>query len=41
MKRTGCKNIEGLFLVEVPEDIKKITDTHPDVDIYVPSVDER
>lgn len=39
MTRTGRKNIKGLFLVAASEGIKKITDAHPDVDIYVVSVD--
>lgn len=41
LKRSGCRTIKGLFLVAAPEGIKKITDAHPDVDIYVASVDER
>jgi uracil phosphoribosyltransferase len=41
MTRTGSKNIKGLFLVAASEGIKKITDAHLDVDIYVVSVDER
>lgn len=41
LKNAGCKTIRGLFLVAAPEGIKKITDAHPDVDIYVAAVDER
>ena len=41
LKAAGCKSIRGLFLVAVPEGIKRIQDAHPDVDIYVASVDER
>ncbi len=41
LKKAGCKTIKGLFLVAAPEGIKKITDAHPDVDIYVAAVDER
>ena len=41
LKKAGCKTIKGLFLVAAPEGIKKITDAHPDVEIYVASVDER
>lgn len=40
LKNAGCKNIRGLFLVAAPEGIKRITDAHPDVDIYVAAVDE-
>ncbi len=41
LKKAGCKNIRGLFLVAAPEGLKRIQDAHPDVDIYVASVDER
>jgi uracil phosphoribosyltransferase len=41
LKNGGCKKIKGLFLVAAPEGIKKITDAHPDVEIYVAAVDER
>lgn len=40
LKKAGCKDIRGLFLVAAPEGLKKIQDAHPDVDIYVASVDE-
>ncbi len=41
LKKAGCKKIKGLFLVAAPEGLKVITDAHPDVEIYVASVDER
>ena len=41
LKKAGCRKIKGLFLVAAPEGIKKVTEAHPDVDIYVASVDER
>jgi len=41
LKRVGCKTIKGLFLVAAPEGIKRITEAHPDVEIYVASVDEK
>lgn len=41
LKKAGCQKIKGLFLVAAPEGVKKITDAHPDVEIYVASVDER
>jgi len=41
LKEAGCPQIRGLFLVAAPEGIKKVTDRHPDVDIYVAGVDER
>jgi len=40
LKEAGCKSIKGLFLVAAPEGIAKVEEKHPDVDIYVASVDE-
>lgn len=41
LKKAGCKTIKGLFLVAAPEGLAKVTQKHPDVDIYVAAVDER
>ena len=41
LKEAGCKNIKGLFLVAAPEGIKALQEKHPDVDIYVASIDEK
>ncbi|MFO7577304.1 MAG: uracil phosphoribosyltransferase [Pelovirga sp.] len=41
LKEAGCTRIRGLFLVAVPEGIERVTQAHPDVDIYVASIDER
>ncbi len=41
LKKSGCKNIKGLFLVAAPEGLKKVTDAHPDVEIYVAAIDEK
>ncbi|GBC63282.1 uracil phosphoribosyltransferase [Desulfonema ishimotonii] len=41
LKEAGCKHIKGLFLVAAPEGIRRIEETHPDVDIYVAAVDEK
>ncbi|MEA3362846.1 MAG: uracil phosphoribosyltransferase [Thermodesulfobacteriota bacterium] len=41
LKKAGCTNIRGLFLVAVPEGIERVKKEHPDVDIYVASIDER
>ncbi len=41
LKKAGCRRIKGLFLVAVPEGIERITAAHPDVEIYVASIDER
>ncbi|MFT5722303.1 MAG: uracil phosphoribosyltransferase [Motiliproteus sp.] len=40
LKKAGCRSIRGLFLVAAPEGIKAVAAVHPDVDIYVASVDE-
>ncbi|CAH0991435.1 Uracil phosphoribosyltransferase [Sinobacterium norvegicum] len=41
LKRAGCKDIMGLFLVAAPEGIEKVLAIHPDLEIYTASVDER
>lgn len=41
LKRAGCPNIKGLFLVAAPEGVKRVLDAHPDVELYVAALDER
>ncbi|WP_319759414.1 uracil phosphoribosyltransferase [Maridesulfovibrio sp.] len=41
LKKAGCTNIKGLFLVAAPEGIEKIVNEHPDVDIYTAAIDEK
>ena len=41
LKKAGCQDILGIFLVAAPEGIQKLEQQHPDVDIYVAAVDER
>jgi uracil phosphoribosyltransferase len=41
LKKAGCRDIIGIFLVAAPEGIRKLEAHHPDVDIYVAAVDER
>jgi len=41
LKKSGCQKIKGLFLVAAPEGIERLQTAHPDVDIYVASVDEK
>ena len=41
LKAEGCKTIKGLFLVAAPEGIRRVEETHPDIDIYVASIDEK
>lgn len=40
LKQKGAKHIRLMCLVAAPEGIKEVMDEHPDVDIYVASVDE-
>lgn len=40
LKARGAKNIKLMCLVGAPEGVKKITDEHPDVDIYLAGLDE-
>lgn len=39
LKKAGCRNIRGLFLVAAPEGVKRVLDSHPDVELYVASLD--
>ena len=41
LKTGGCKQIKGLFLVAAPEGIKRVSEAHPDVEIYVAAIDEK
>ena len=41
LKEIGCNNIRLMCLVAAPEGIAKVQKEHPDVDIYVASVDEK
>jgi len=41
LKEAGCKKIKGLFLVAAPEGLAKLEAAHPDVQVYVASIDER
>ncbi|EJP6473469.1 uracil phosphoribosyltransferase [Clostridium sp. FAM 1755] len=41
LKEKGAKHIRLMCLVAAPEGIKEVMDEHPDVDIYVASVDEK
>jgi len=41
LKASGCQQIKGLFLVAAPEGIERLEKAHPDVDIYVASIDEK
>ena len=41
LKKAGCKNITGLFLVAAPEGVERVAKAHPDVNIYVAALDTR
>jgi len=40
LKEAGCRQIKGLFLVAAPEGVQRMEAAHPDVDIYVASIDK-
>lgn len=40
IKRAGCKQIKGLFLVAAPEGLEKVQRAHPDVELYLASIDD-
>lgn len=40
LKEIGCSNIRLMCLVAAPEGVAAVQEAHPDVDIYVASVDE-
>lgn len=41
LKRHGAKKIKSIHLVCAPEGLKKVTEAHPDVEIYTASIDEK
>ena len=41
LKERGCKNIHLLCIIAAPEGIRRMHETHPDVDIYIGEVDEK
>ena len=40
MKKRGCKHIKLMVLLAAPEGIKRMQETHPDVDIYCGALDD-
>jgi uracil phosphoribosyltransferase len=40
LKQRGAKNIKFLCLIAAPEGVKKLSENHPDVDIYAAALDE-
>ena len=41
LKDRGCKHIHFLCIIAAPEGLKEMQESHPDVDVYVGSLDER
>ena len=41
LKEKGVKKIKFLCIIAAPEGIKKMQEKHPDVQIYVASIDEK
>ncbi len=39
LKDKGCKNIKFMAIIGAPEGVTKLAETHPDVDIYVSTLD--
>ncbi len=39
LKKRGCKNIKFMAIIGAPEGISKVAETHPDVNIYVSTLD--
>ena len=40
LKKAGCKNIKGLFIVSAPQGMQHMQRTHPDVDIFTAAIDD-
>jgi uracil phosphoribosyltransferase len=41
LKKAGCKEIRAMVLVAAPEGIEAVEKTHPDVQIFTASIDQR
>ncbi|WP_055669386.1 uracil phosphoribosyltransferase [Desnuesiella massiliensis] len=41
LKKRGARNIRLMCLIAAPEGIKAVVDAHPDVDVYIASIDEK
>ena len=39
LKARGCKNIKFMAIIGAPEGVSKVAEAHPDVDIYVSTLD--
>lgn len=41
LKNRGCKNIHFMCIIAAPEGVKAMQEAHPDVDMYIGSLDEK
>ena len=41
LKKHGCRNIIMMNIIGCPEGIKRVTEAHPDVELYLAACDER
>ena len=41
LKKHGCKQIVMMNIIGCPEGVKRVTEAHPDVDIYMAACDEK
>ena len=41
LKRAGIRRIKGIFLVAAPEGLKALEAAHPDVEVYIASIDNQ
>jgi uracil phosphoribosyltransferase len=41
LKEKGCSNIKLMCLIAAPDGVKKMQESHPDVDVYVAALDEK
>ena len=40
LKEKGCKKIHFMCIIAAPEGVKRMTEAHPDVDLYIGALDE-
>ena len=40
LKDKGCGKIHFMCIIAAPEGVKKMTEAHPDVDLYIGALDE-
>lgn len=40
LKEHGCRKITFMCIIAAPEGVKALTETHPDVDVYIGALDE-